>query len=288
MTQKKISLVLSSGGARGFSHIGVIETLLEKGYEIEQITGSSMGSVIASMYASGNLEKFKEWALTLDKFKVFSLMDFTVAGYGVMKGDKAFSKLKSFIKDENIENLNIPIKIIASDVIKIKEKVFKKGSMYEAMRASCSIPGLVQPYRYKKTELIDGGVLNPLPIDHLDSPNAILTVNLNNTPKINLRDKYINSDDTQYYYYNLFREYFTSKSKDKKKLNIFDLTNKSVHMMQNKLAQETLLKYKVDYQVNIPFDSCYSLEFYKAEKMINLGRKLCLKALKTKSLVSKY
>jgi len=288
LNQKKISLALSSGGARGFSHIGVIETLLDKGYIIEEITGTSIGSVIAAMYASGNLEKFKQWALTLDKLKVFSLMDFTVAGYGVMKGDKVFAKLKTFIKDEKIENLNIPIKIVATDIVKVKEKIFKKGSMYDAMRASCSIPGLVRPYKHKKTELIDGGVLNPLPVEYLNSPANTLAVNLNNTPKTKLKtNNNFKPNPSQFYYYNLFKEYFSKQNGDRKKLSVFDLTYKSVHMMQNKLAQETLLKHPVDYMVNIPFDSCYSLEFYKAKKMIKLGKQLCLKTLEKKKNIKK-
>ena len=143
---KKISLTLSSGGARGLAHIGVIEVLLENNYEIEQISGSSIGSVVASMYASGALIEFKNWVLSLDKLKVFSLMDFTIGGHGVMKGDKVFNKLKTIVDDQNIEDLKIPIKIIATDAVNGKEIVFSKGSMYGAMRASCSIPGLVKPF----------------------------------------------------------------------------------------------------------------------------------------------
>ena len=92
---------------------------------------------------------------------------------------------------------------------------------------------------------------------------------------------------SQFYYYNLFKEYFSKQNGDRKKLSVFDLTYKSVHMMQNKLAQETLLKHPVDYMVNIPFDSCYSLEFYKAKKMIKLGKQLCLKTLEKKKNIKK-
>ena len=279
--KKKISLCLSSGGARGLAHIGVIEVLLENDYEIEQISGSSIGSVVGSIYAAGGLLKFKKWVLGLDKLKVFSLMDFTIGGHGVMKGDKVFNKLKTIVGDQNIEDLNTPMKIIATDVVNGKEIVFKKGSMYDAMRASCSIPGLVRPFVYKKTQLVDGGVLNPLPLNHLLSPNQTLAVNLNET-KIKIKNKK-SSPTTQNYessYFNVLKEYFYFNKRNRKRLSFFDLTYKSIHIMQNKLANEMLLKHPIDFIVNIPFDSCYPLEFYKAKEMIKLGREMCIKALK--------
>jgi len=282
--KKKISLALSSGGARGLAHLGVIEVLLENGYEIEQISGSSIGSVVGSMYASGSLAKFKKWVLSLDKLKVFSLMDFTIGGHGVMKGDKVFNKLKTIVSDQNIEDLKTPIKIIATDVLNGKEIVFNKGSMYDAMRASCSIPGLVRPFVYKKTELVDGGVLNPLPLNHLFCPNQTLAVNLNET-QINIKNKEtistIQNSNTNYF--SVLKEYFYFNKTRRKKLGFFDLTYKSIHLMQNKLANEMLSKHPVDFIVNIPFNSCYPLEFYKAEEMINLGRETCLKTLQETS-----
>ena len=279
--KKKISLCLSSGGARGLAHIGVIEVLLENGYEIEQISGSSIGSVVGSIYAAGGLLKFKKWVLGLDKLKVFSLMDFTIGGHGVMKGDKVFNKLKTIVVDQNIEDLNTPMKIIATDVVNGKEIVFKKGSMYDAMRASCSIPGLVRPFVYKKTQLVDGGVLNPLPLNHLLSPNQTLAVNLNET-KSNIKNKKSSprTQNPESSYFNVLKEYFYFNKGNRKRLSFFDLTYKSIHIMQNKLANEMLLKHPIDFIVNIPFDSCYPLEFYKAREMIKLGREMCIKALK--------
>ena len=286
--KKKISLCLSSGGARGLAHIGVIEVLLENGYEIEQISGSSIGSVVGSIYAAGGLLKFKKWVLGLDKLKVFSLMDFTIGGHGVMKGDKVFNKLKTIVGDQNIEDLNTPMKIIATDVVNGKEIVFKKGSMYDAMRASCSIPGLVRPFVYKKTQLVDGGVLNPLPLNHLLSPNQTLAVNLNET-KSNIKNKKSSprTQNPESSYFNVLKEYFYFNKRNRKRLSFFDLTYKSIHIMQNKLANEMLLKHPIDFIVNIPFDSCYPLEFYKAREMIKLGREMCIKALKntTKAIV---
>ena len=237
--------------------------------------------MVGSIYAAGGLLKFKKWVLGLDKLKVFSLMDFTIGGHGVMKGDKVFNKLKTIVGDQNIEDLNTPMKIIATDVVNGKEIVFKKGSMYDAMRASCSIPGLVRPFVYKKTQLVDGGVLNPLPLNHLLSPIQTLAVNLNET-KSNIKNKKSSptTQNPESSYFNVLKEYFYFNKRNRKRLSFFDLTYKSIHIMQNKLANEMLLKHPIDFIVNIPFDSCYPLEFYKAREMIKLGREMCIKALK--------
>ena len=121
MSSNKVSLVLSSGGARGIAHISIIESLLKEGYDIVEISGTSIGSLVAAFYACGKLDKFKKWILKLDKIKTFSLMDFTVSQSGIIKGDKVFSSLKKIIPDEKIENLQIPISIIATDIFNNKE-----------------------------------------------------------------------------------------------------------------------------------------------------------------------
>ena len=104
--KKKVSLVLSGGGARGLAHIGVIEELERRGYEIVSVTGTSMGAVVGAVYAMGKLKEFKEWLYSLDKMKVFRLMDFTLSKQGLLKGDKVLNRMKEFVEDRNIEDLN--------------------------------------------------------------------------------------------------------------------------------------------------------------------------------------
>ena len=163
---KSVALVLSSGGARGVAHIGVIEGLLEGGYKIESISGSSMGAVVGAVYAAGKLPNFKEWISNLDKIDVFKLMDFTLSTQGFVRGEKVFNELKKFIGDRNIEDLSIPISIIATDIVGKKEVVFQKGELFTALRASAAIPSVLKPSIIDGIELVDGGLYNPIPISH--------------------------------------------------------------------------------------------------------------------------
>ena len=149
--KQKVSLVLSGGGARGIAHIGVIEVLEEKGYEIVSVTGTSMGAVVGGVYALGKMEDFKQWMLTLDRLKVFSLFDFSFGSQGLIKGDKVLNTMKEFISDENIEDLRIPYAAVAVDLLKKEEVIFTKGSIYDAIRASVSIPSLLTPVKKRPT-----------------------------------------------------------------------------------------------------------------------------------------
>lgn len=270
MSSNKVSLVLSSGGARGVAHISIIESLLKEGYDIVEISGTSIGSLVAAFYACGKLDKFKKWILKLDKIKTFSLMDFTVSQSGIIKGDKVFSSLKKIIPDEKIENLKIPISIIATDIFNNKEVVIRSGSMYDAIRASCSIPGLVKPYSLNGVDYVDGGVLNPLPINKLHYRENIITVNLNSPPL-----KKSNKKETTTLYMNYFNSIkkFFSNNNNSRHLGVYDITYRSVHMIQNQLSVYQIEKHKTLKNINIPCDICHPLEFYKAGEILKSGIK---------------
>jgi len=140
MMSKKVSLVLSGGGARGLAHIGVIEELLNRGFEIHSIAGTSMGALVGGVYALGKMDEYKNWMLGLDKRKVFSLVDFTWSSQGLIKGDKVLQKMREFIPDQNIENLSIGYAAISANLLTREEVVFTTGSIFEAIRASIAIP----------------------------------------------------------------------------------------------------------------------------------------------------
>ena len=197
-------------------------------------------------------------------------MDFTVSQSGIIKGDKVFSSLKKIIPDEKIENLQIPISIIATDIFNNKEVVIRSGSMYDAIRASCSIPGLVKPYSLNGVDYVDGGVLNPLPINKLHYRENIITVNLNSPPL-----KKINKKETTTFYMNYFNSIkkFFSNNDNSRHLGIYDITYRSVHMIQNQLSVYQIEKHKTLKNINIPCDVCHPLEFYKADEILKSGTK---------------
>ena len=127
--KKKVSLVLSSGGARGLAHVGVIEELEKRNYEIAEIAGCSAGALVGGMYAAGKMEDFKNWICNLDRIDVFSLMDFTFSSRGFIKGEKVFSALKNVVEDCQIEDLSLPFSCNAVEVHSGKEIIFNSGSL---------------------------------------------------------------------------------------------------------------------------------------------------------------
>ncbi len=162
---KRVALVLGSGGARGLAHIGAIEELEARGYTISSIAGCSMGSIIAGMYAAGELQKAKEWFLQVDKQLILRMIDINLlSSNSLVKGRRIIEELEKIVPDRPIEQLNIPCTIVASDLISTEEVVFREGSLFEAVRASISIPLFFQPVQIGKRLLIDGGILNPLPL----------------------------------------------------------------------------------------------------------------------------
>lgn len=165
--KKKIALVLSGGGARGLAHIGAIETLESHGYEITSIAGCSMGALIGGMYAAGKLPEVKDWVLALDRRKVLSLVDFSLSLTHLVKGDRVMEALKEVVPDVNIEDLPIPYTAVATDWNSGKEVIFDHGSLYDAIRASISIPLFLNPVRREDMLLVDGGLVNSLPLNRV-------------------------------------------------------------------------------------------------------------------------
>lgn len=176
---KKIALVLASGGARGLAHIGAIEELTRRGYEISSLSGTSAGALVAGLYATGKLEEAKNWFMSLSKQQLLALNDFSLGRNYVMKGEKIMDAIKDIVPDCKIEDLPLPVSIVASDVIHNKEVVFTSGSLYEAVRASVSIPLFFRPVRKGDMLLVDGGLLNALPLNRVKRQEGDLLVAMN-------------------------------------------------------------------------------------------------------------
>lgn len=178
--KKKVALVLASGGAKGFAHIGAIEALEEAGYEITSIAGASMGALIGGIYAAGGLDKVKEWMYDLSDRDVFRLVDFTLSPHALVKGNRIMDALKAIVPDCNIENLPIPYCAVATDLKEGREVVFRSGSLYNAIRASISIPMLFRPVEHEDMLLIDGAITNGLPLDRVarTKDDILVAVNL--------------------------------------------------------------------------------------------------------------
>ena len=172
---KKVALALASGGPRGFAFIGAIEELLKRGYTISSIAGTSAGSLVGGIYAAGGLQQFKEWLFGLDSLKVVSLMDFSLSKNYLVKGEKVMEAIKERVPEVNIEDLPIPFAAIATDLYTGEEVIFREGPLFEAIRASISIPSMFKPVKWNGRTLVDGGMVNTFPLNRVErTPGDIL------------------------------------------------------------------------------------------------------------------
>ncbi|MFA5679146.1 MAG: patatin-like phospholipase family protein [Pseudomonas sp.] len=178
---KSVALVLGSGGARGYAHIGVIEEIERRGYSIDCIAGCSMGAVVGGVYAAGGLPAYRDWVSGLAYLDMLRLLDFGFGNLGAIRGERIFGRLHEILGEINIEDLRIPFTAVATDLTNQQEVWFQQGCLHQAMRASAAIPSLFSPVRQGNRVLVDGGLLNPLPINPVVSAHCdlIMAVNLN-------------------------------------------------------------------------------------------------------------
>jgi NTE family protein len=287
--KQNVALVLSGGGARGIAHIGAIEELEKQGFNITSIAGTSMGALVGGIYAMGKLDVYKEWLCTLDKMKMFRLVDFTFRGQGLVKGEKLFNKLHELIDDCNIEDLKIPYAAVASDIINKKEVVFTQGSVLQAIRASIAIPTILAPVKTADGLLVDGGVVNNLPIDRVKrSPGDILAVV--NVNALIPAEKPVAREDEPATKHPVYQEKIRGFYDYLHKINplshevqfgYFDILNKTISLINYHNCQLSLEMYSPDIIINISNESCATYDFYKGAEMIETGRRAAVKSLET-------
>ena len=177
--KRTAALVLSSGGARGLAHIGAIEELQQQGFTITSVAGCSMGSLVGGMFAAGRLQDFKQWMFDLDRSKMWRLTDLSFSLTHLMKGERVIEAMKEVVPDVDIRELPIPYCAVATDCATGNEVVFRSGSLYEAIRASISMPAVFSPVRRDEMLLVDGGVVNPLPLREVERREGDLLVAVN-------------------------------------------------------------------------------------------------------------
>ena len=176
--QKDIALVLSSGGARGLAHIGAIEELEAQGFHIASVAGCSMGALIGGVYAAGKLGEFREWMKTIDRKRMLELTDFSFSIDHLVKGTRIIEAIMEIVPDVAIEDLPLPYCAVATDWKTGREVVFRKGSLFLAIRASISLPSFYEPVKHDGMILIDGGVTNPIPMNRVERHQGDILVGI--------------------------------------------------------------------------------------------------------------
>ncbi|OOZ42555.1 patatin-like phospholipase family protein [Solemya elarraichensis gill symbiont] len=294
MKNKSVSLVLGSGGARGLAHIGVIRCLEENGFSIESISGSSMGALIGGIYAAGKLEDYAEWVCALEKLDVIRLLDpsFTV-GAGIFRGEKIISVLRDLIGEHQIESLPISFTAVASDIERQREVWLKSGPLFDAIRASIAIPTLFTPVYSDGRMLLDGGLVNPVPIAPTVRDNTQITVAVDAaaTVRHDLVSReppeppqdHTSSENDSWYRRNIesFLEslHLTTPHKEHKDPDSLEIISRSIDTMQALITRFQLAAYHPDLLIKIPIDICMFYEFHKAEMLIDFGYRMTQKNL---------
>lgn len=295
-----MALVLGSGGARGYAHLGVLQELTARGHQVVAIAGTSIGALIGALVAAGKQDEFTEWALTLNQRKVWGLLDPALAGPGAIRGTKVVSRLAPMLGDTLIEDLPIPFTAVASDLTSQREVWFQRGPVTAAIRASIAIPGALTPVQMGGRLLVDGGLLNPVPVEPTLAVDSDFTLAVNltgpdspadGTSALHEEAELPDGQDAETWLTKVGlgpeRRRFGRSGKEPAAVSApapLPLSTMDVMMGSWETVQAAIARYRMatnppDVVVNVPMRSCRSLDFHRAAEMIALGRRLGAKAL---------
>ena len=282
-TPVSASLALGSGGARGLAHIGVIQWLADNGYQIRSIAGSSIGALVGGIYASGKLETYAEWVLALERIQVLRLLDPSFSRHGLFKGDRVMGVLRDLIGDCAIEDLPLSYTAVATDLDNGKEVWLRHGKLFDAIRASIATPAIFTPSRLGGRRLVDGALVNPLPIaPTLNDPTDLtIAVNLGGAEVLQApaaaqppAPPAANGKGNDYR--QRIRAFIESlgrtPTEPEPTPGLFDTAFDAMQVMQDTIARLKLAAYAPDVTIEIPRNACNYFEYWRAKEMIALGR----------------
>lgn len=275
-----VSLVLGTGGARGLAHIGVIHWLEEHDFKIKSISGCSMGALIGGVYAAGKLDEFEQWVCAITKIDMVGLLDLAWSKNGLIKGDKLINSLTSLVGDQLIEDLPLRFTSVAADIKSEKEIWIQSGNLFDAIRASISLPLFFTPFKINGVDLIDGGVLNPVPIAptfgdntdltiavNLGGPPEVIAVKKSTTPSPSFLSEKLH-DKISHFISSLQESLTPSAQAD---WSAYDVANQAFEAMQSTIARQKLAAYPPDATIEIARNICGIVEFNRASEMIAIG-----------------
>jgi len=289
MAEKKtVSLALGSGGARGLAHIGAINWLNGRDYEIQSISGSSIGALIGGIYAIGKLDVYSRWVRALNRADVIRLLDFAYSRTGLFSGERIMQKLKDMLGDARIEDLPISFTAVTTDIDNGREVWINRGSLFDAIRASIAIPSVFTPVKYHGRTLVDGGVLNPVPIAPTMRDITDLTIAISLSGKeVSQRELFPHHPEPQKpekEYQRGIQNFIDSiqnmlnlenaRDEEDSIPDVVDLMTRSLESMQNTIARFKLAAYNPNYLLEVPANACAMFDFHRAEELIDLGYRL--------------
>jgi len=288
MAATTVSLVLGSGGARGLAHIGVINWLTQNGFDIHSISGSSMGALVGGIYAAGHLDAYESWVRALEKMDVVRLLDFSFERNGLIKGDRVMSALRNLIGHYDIEDLPISFTAVATDVDQQREVWLNQGPLFDAIRASIAIPTVFTPVHFRGRLLLDGGLINPIPIAPTlkDKTDITIAVNVNAKPeplpKPDPKKMHEPRDGDSYRaliveFIDNLQEKLVARDQDE--ADFFDVITRSFDTMQSTVTRFQLAAYSPNVVIDVPRNIASIYEFYRAADIIAIGRERAQRVL---------
>jgi NTE family protein len=313
MTAMRVALALGSGGARGYAHIGVINELHERGHEIVGIAGSSMGALVGGLEAAGKVDEFAVWASSLTQRAVLRLLDPSITSAGVLRAERILDAVREILGEVTIEELPVPFTSVATDLITGKSVWMQRGPVDDAIRASIAIPGVIKPHVVNGRLLADGGILDPIPMAPIAAANADVTiaVSLGDDPDTRRAER--EPRPTAELLNRMWRstsslldtktarslldsttgrsvlDRFTVSDDDEDaeepsvpaipRLGGFEVLIRTIEIAQAALARHTLAAYPPDLLIEVPRTVCRSLEFHRANEVIEIGQELAAIAL---------
>ena len=300
---KDISLVLGSGGAKGMTHVGVIRCLEDHGFNIQYIAGSSIGAIVGGIYAAGKLDAFADWASALRKINVLRLFDFSFGKGGIFRGDRIIETFRNLVGDYQIEDLEIGYTAVATDIFfagKRREVWLNEGCLFDAMRASMAIPGFFSPVLKHGQVLVDGGIINPVPVAPTlnDSTALTIAVNLNGQYDLQLNHKKDNKNiksvdgliantyqkSIGQFIENLWQEDSEPDGIRNEGLSLIDVMIRSMEVTQSALTQFKLAGTVPTHIIEMPTNLCNFLDFHRSSELIDYGYTKTEELIKTNKL----
>jgi len=322
---QRVALALGSGGARGYAHIGVINELRSRGYEVVGVAGSSMGALVGGMHAAGSLDEFADWAKTLTQRAVLRLLDPSITAAGVLRAERFLGTVREILGNITIEELSMPYTAVATDLIAGKSVWLQRGPLDAAIRASIAIPGVIAPHVLDGRLLGDGGILDPLPMAPISAVNADLTiaVSVADAGSDSATDQFAGTGPraTTEWLNRLLRSTAalldtntartildtpTARSVLNRfgtgipdldaaaaadeldidepeaatpRLSSFAVMSRTIEIAQGALARHQLASHPPDLLIEVPRSACRSLDFHRANDIIDLGHELAARAL---------
>jgi NTE family protein len=292
---RTVSLVLGSGGARGLAHIGVIKWLEAAGFRIVSIAGSSMGALVGGIYAAGKLDVYRDWVLELERIDVLRLLDFSFGRNGLIKGDRVIGVLRELVGERAIEDLSISFTAVATDLDAQREVWLNRGPLFDAIRASIAIPTVFTPVSWRGHTLVDGGLVNPMPIAPTLRDKSALTIAVNVSAKdepscgrperggartMHSAERHDRITEFLATLQQIVSGDTRDEAEEARGMHLFDVIARSMDTMQSTIARFQLAAYSPDAIVQVPGNACAFFEFWRARELIELGRERAEQSLR--------